>query len=69
MWDILGISYSREQTEGELWGEKAERKLKISGAVGATQAGRQVIEGRGLDEWAEGQARESDIIPDGQLPS
>ena len=41
MWDILGISYSREQMEGELWGEKAERKLKISGAVGATQAGRQ----------------------------
>ena len=55
--------------EGELWGEKAERKLKSSGAAGATQTGRQVIEGRGLDEWAEGQARESDIIQDGQLPS
>ena len=66
---MLGISHRWEQMEGELWGEKADRKLKMSGAAGATQAGRQVIEGRGLDEWAEGQARESDIIQDGQLPS
>lgn len=55
--------------EGELWGEKAERKLKVTGAVRATQAGRQVIEGHGQDERAEDQARESDIISDGQLPS
>ena len=50
-------------------GGEIREKTEDHGAVGATQAGRPVIEGHGRDEWAEDQARESDIIPDGHLPS
>ena len=50
-------------------GGESREKTADEWCCGGNPGWKTVMEGRGLDEWAEGQARQLDIIPDGQLPS